>query len=117
MSDNSTRKITFKALYEWLQSDINPPCLIDVRENEEIAIASLPYPFIHLPLSKINSLDDNIISSISEFDSLVIICHAGIRSMNFAFWLLDKKIKCNVWNLAGGIDAWSLQIDSSIQRY
>ena len=47
----------------------------------------------------------------------VILCHRGIRSYNFAQWLLENKIVEEVWNLEEGIDGWSIHIDSSIPRY
>ncbi|MGB0825742.1 MAG: sulfurtransferase, partial [Synechococcus sp.] len=32
-------------------------------------------------------------------------------------WLLDQPWGLEVWNLEGGIDAWSLQVDPSVPRY
>ncbi len=47
----------------------------------------------------------------------VILCHRGIRSYNFAQWLIDNELVKEVWNLEEGIDGWSIHIDSSIARY
>ena len=48
---------------------------------------------------------------------VVVVCHAGVRSYHFGLWLLDQPWGLEVWNLEGGIDAWSLQVDPSVPRY
>ena len=47
----------------------------------------------------------------------VVICHGGIRSWHFGCWLIDTHGYTKVWNLEGGIDAWSVQVDPSLPRY
>ena len=46
----------------------------------------------------------------------VVICHHGVRSWQVAKFLESEGF-ANVINLAGGIDAWSKEIDSSIPLY
>ena len=41
----------------------------------------------------------------------------GVRSLDFGIWLLEQGITKSVWNLVGGIDAWSTDVDQSIPRY
>ena len=48
---------------------------------------------------------------------VVVICHAGVRSWQFGCWLLQQRPDLTVWNLEGGIDAWSVQVDPSVPRY
>ena len=48
---------------------------------------------------------------------MVVICHAGVRSLHLGLWLLQQMPELEVWNLEGGIDAWSLQVDPSVPRY
>ena len=48
---------------------------------------------------------------------VVVLCHAGVRSQHFGLWLLEQKTHGEVWNLEGGIDAWSVQVDSQVPRY
>ena len=47
---------------------------------------------------------------------LLIHCHHGGRSARATAWLLSQGF-ADVTNVAGGIDAWSLQIDSTVPRY
>jgi len=47
---------------------------------------------------------------------LVVMCHSGGRSGRVAQYLQDFGFS-NVFNLKGGIDAWSTQIDSHVPRY
>jgi rhodanese-related sulfurtransferase len=47
----------------------------------------------------------------------VIVCHAGMRSWNFACFLIERLGYDRVWNLSGGIDAWSCEVDPSVPRY
>ena len=32
-------------------------------------------------------------------------------------WLIEQGREGEVWNLEGGIDAWSVQVDPSVPRY
>ncbi len=72
---------------------------------------------MHLPLSNhslwINSLHDKLVQK----DVVVVMCHSGIRSWNFGTWLIEQDWNLDVWNLEGGIDAWSTEIDNSVPRY
>jgi monothiol glutaredoxin len=47
---------------------------------------------------------------------LVFQCHHGIRSRRAAEYFLRHGFS-DVFNLEGGIDAWSLEVDPSIPRY
>ena len=47
---------------------------------------------------------------------LVFYCHHGMRSQQAAEHFLQKGFT-EVFNLAGGIDAWSQQVDASVPRY
>jgi rhodanese-related sulfurtransferase len=44
------------------------------------------------------------------------LCHHGARSMRVAMFLAQNGFS-RVANVAGGIDAWSLQRDPSVPRY
>jgi monothiol glutaredoxin len=43
-------------------------------------------------------------------------CHHGQRSQQAAAYFLSQGFQ-NVYNVAGGIDAWSLEVDPSVPRY
>ena len=47
---------------------------------------------------------------------LVFHCHHGGRSQAAADHFSTLGFS-NVWNLTGGIDAWSVEVDSTIPRY
>ena len=114
---NTPNSLTVHELNQWLNSYHENPIIIDVRENLEIDIASLSFVDIYLPISKVSF--EYVSSIISEHinKKFVILCHRGIRSYNFAQWLIDNKLVREVWNLEEGIDGWSIHIDSSITRY
>jgi rhodanese-related sulfurtransferase len=47
---------------------------------------------------------------------IVVYCHHGMRSMQVALFLEHAGFS-DVYNLSGGIEAWSVQIDPSVARY
>jgi rhodanese-related sulfurtransferase len=86
-------------------------CLLDVREPEEVALASFPGAR-HLPM-------DEVPSRLGELDSdaeWVIVCHHGVRSAQVAIYLARMGFG-RVANLLGGIDRWSLTVDRTVPRY
>ena len=93
------------------------PFIVDVREDSEIAIASFAFSVLHLPLSKAANWSAKIEELLPKGQPIVVVCHAGVRSLNFGIWLLEQGIAKHVWNLVGGIDAWSKDVDSSVPRY
>ena len=110
--------ISPKELNKILEDDSSEkPFIVDVREDNEIAIASFPFSVLHLPLSKAANWSSNIEELLPKDQPIVIVCHAGVRSLNFGIWLLEKGIAKHVWNLVGGIDAWSTDVDNSVPRY
>jgi rhodanese-related sulfurtransferase len=90
---------------------------VDVREAQELALAQLPYPVEHLPLSRSADWMEEVERLLRRDQPVVVLCHAGVRSWHFACWLMEAQGYSDVWNLQGGIDAWSVRVDSSIPRY
>ena len=84
--------------------------IIDVRENWEHDIGLIKNS-IRLPLSRL--VEDY--KSLNLSSQYGVICHSGVRSLQGAAFLQSKGFK--VFNIEGGIDKWSLDIDSSIDRY
>lgn len=99
------------ALAKWLADPLrDKPLLLDVREAWEVETAALPN-ITHIPMQQIPA-------RASEFDpamEIVAICHHGARSMQVALFL--EQHGCRVHNLAGGMDAWSREIDPAVPRY
>ena len=118
MNKNIPLNISPKELSEILEDDSSEiPFIIDVREDDEIAIASFSFSVLHLPLSKAAQWTAKIDELLPKDKPIVVVCHAGVRSLNFGIWLLEQGITLSVWNLVGGIDAWSTDVDQSIPRY
>ena len=114
---NIPKSLTVFELNNWLNSNKEKPIIIDVRESLEVETASLSFVDIYIPISKVSY--EYVSSLISNFPNkkFVILCHRGIRSYNFAQWLIENELAIEVWNLKEGIDGWSIHIDSRISRY
>src|SRR6266404_3657008 len=87
------------------------PVILDVREPEEIAIASFPGA-THIPMGDIPSR----LTELDPDQETVVVCHHGVRSVQVAMYLAQMGFE-RVLNLAGGIDAWSEDADPSTPRY
>jgi molybdopterin/thiamine biosynthesis adenylyltransferase/rhodanese-related sulfurtransferase len=84
--------------------------LLDVREPYEFQIAHIGGHLIPL---------GDLPARVSELDSskeIVVHCKSGGRSQKAAEFLQQAGFK-NVQNLAGGITAWSEQVDPSVPKY
>ncbi len=86
-------------------------CLVDVREDWEHSLVSLPGS-THIPLGE---LVDRVQELLFE-ENIVVYCHVGERSYRGALILIESGFK-NVHNLIGGIDGWSQVVDDSVPRY
>ena len=118
MNNNVPLKISPKELNKILEDDSSEkPFIIDVREDNELSVAPFSFSVLHLPLSKAEKWINNISELLPADQQVVVICHAGVRSLNFCLWLLEQGIVKSVWNLVGGIDAWSKDVDQSVPRY
>jgi rhodanese-related sulfurtransferase len=97
-----------------------PFILVDVREPNELELASLPEEeFISMPLSdlrerRLEAVPDALNSS-KEAD-VVVFCHKGLRSAQVTVFLRQQGWT-NAVSMAGGIDSWAEEIDESVGRY
>lgn len=85
--------------------------LLDVREPAEVAFCTIEGS-THIPLGEIPAR----MTDLDREREIVIVCHHGVRSFQAAAYLRANGFE-NVYNLAGGIDAWSLSVDPSVPRY
>lgn len=85
--------------------------LLDVREEWEMKMCRIPES---RPLTP--ELLDELLSSPDRERPLLLYCHFGIRSLDAATFLSDRGFK-QVFVVAGGIDAWSNDVDPSIPKY
>ena len=90
----------------------DPPLLVDVRTDAERSVAAIQ-PSLHIGLDR---FVERAPAEIPKQRDVVVYCHVGARSAQAAIWL-----KANGWprvrSLAGGIDAWSEQVDPDMPRY
>ncbi len=89
--------------------------LLDVREPWEWQLVNLPN-FINLPLSEFEHWSPRIQQIIDPQRETLVLCHHGFRSAQMCHWLVQNGFG-NVKNVAGGIHAYSVRIDPSVQRY
>ena len=85
--------------------------LIDVRETFEYEIARIDGARL-IPLGEIAERADEL----PRNRPIVIHCHSGRRSAE-AVRLLQQRGFGNIYNLEGGIDGWSDQIDPGVPKY
>lgn len=86
--------------------------IVDVREADEVAIATIPNS-IHIPLAQ-------VINRMSEIDparDTVVHCKMGGRSARAIQSLQQSGFTGNLLNLKGGIIAWSNEVDPSVPKY
>ena len=90
----------------------DPPLLVDVRTEPERAVATIQ-PSLHIGLDR---FVERAPGEIPRDRDVVVYCHVGARSAQAAVWM-----KASGWprvrSLAGGIDAWSEQVDPEVPRY
>ena len=89
-----------------------PPRIIDVREADEFEIARIPGAEL-LPLSQWPAVAAEKLTDPAQ--PLLILCHHSSRSGQATAFLLHHGFT-DVTNVAGGIDAWSQEIDPSVPR-
>jgi adenylyltransferase/sulfurtransferase len=87
--------------------------LVDVRTPREHETAALPNSQL-VPLATLSRRLDEVRPP--EGALVVVYCHHGIRSLTGAAILAHAGFS-DVASLAGGIDAWSVEIDSQVPRY
>ena len=85
--------------------------LLDVREPVELAVTSLPGT-LNIPMRQVPARLEELDAS----KPVVVLCHTGRRSRQVAAFLLAHGFE-DVYNLAGGIEAWATDIDPDLRRY
>ncbi len=117
MIQQNPHQLSPGTLEQWLQAKPEQIVLLDVREDQELEMAPFPYKVLHLPLSNPSLWATELKQRLVDYSSVVVICHSGIRSFNFGIWLIEQGWNLEIWNLDGGIDAWSVHVDPSVPRY
>jgi rhodanese-related sulfurtransferase len=97
-------------LRDMLQSEV-PPLVIDVREKKENDLCRIPGSRL-IPLGEL----PQHLAEIPKDRPVVLHCHHGGRSGRATAYLMERGYS-NVFNLTGGIHAWSERIDSNVKTY
>ena len=104
-------------LSAWLEAARHhgEPLVLDVREPAELRAASVKadgFALLSIPMGvippRLHELDPG--------QPVACLCHHGVRSMQVASFLLARGFS-HVANIAGGINAWSAELDPSVPRY
>ena len=99
---------------EWASQQAQRPILLDVREAWELQTASAKpeaLDLVHMPMQSIPAR----LNELDKTRPIACLCHHGGRSMQVASFLSQHGFQ--VVNVAGGIHAWSAQVDPSIPVY
>lgn len=99
---------------DWVQTQAQRPVLLDVREGWEVQTASVKpegLDCVHMPMQTIPAR----LHELDKSRPIACLCHHGGRSMQVTSFLLQHDYQ--VVNVAGGIHAWSAQVDPSIPVY
>jgi rhodanese-related sulfurtransferase len=86
--------------------------LLDVREDWETALAPVPADHLHIPMGQIADR----LGELNPAQETVVICRSGGRSLEVARFLSTQGFG-SVYNLVGGILAWSRDLDPRIPQY
>ena len=89
--------------------------LLDVREPWEVATAALTIDGVTTACIPMNEVPQRL-DELDPSQFIVCLCHHGMRSLQVVAFL-SRQGYPTVYNLAGGIDAWSTQIDPAVPRY
>ena len=85
--------------------------LLDVREPDELAIASIPWA-VAMPMGQVPGRLDEL----PKDKPIAVLCRSGARSGRVTEFLNENGFP-DVANVAGGILAWSDAIDPSVPKY
>ncbi len=92
-----------------------PVVVLDVREPWEVQTASVRpegFELLTIPMSTVPaSLQD-----LPRDRPIACLCHHGARRMQVAAFLAQQGF-ATLANIAGGINAWSSQVDTSVPTY
>ena len=92
-----------------------PVVFLDVREPWEVGLASIEVAETKALFIPMRSIADHL-GELDPAQPVVCICHHGARSAQVVAFLERSGFE-SAYNLAGGIDARSIEVDLSVPRY
>jgi rhodanese-related sulfurtransferase len=102
-------------LSSWIQSHGADAIVLDVREHRELQAASVKpegFELVHIPMNEIPGR----LGQLDPGRAVAVLCHHGTRSQRVAMFLQAQGFD-TLANIAGGIEAWSQELDPSVPRY
>jgi rhodanese-related sulfurtransferase len=96
-----------------VRDEEHPYVIVDVREDWERDLASVPGSF-PCPLAQLLNQEDTL-RDLAKTRILYILCHHGVRSLQAAS-LLRQRGLTRTASIQGGIDAWALAF-GGVGRY
>lgn len=104
------KEVTVIELKNWIDTNEDFQ-LVDVREPHELEIATIGGE--NIPLY---TVPENL-EKIALDKKVVVICRSGKRSATAIALIQERINNSELYNLKGGILAWSDKIDNSIEKY
>lgn len=87
--------------------------LLDCREHHEYEFARIDGAQL-IPMGEITQRVDELQEHVEK--RIVVMCHHGGRSYRVTHWLRQNGFP-HTQNMAGGIEAWSVEVDPDVPRY
>lgn len=110
------REIEVTALGAFIEAHAaQSPVLLDVREPWEVALGTIELPGARTLTWPMGTIPERL-AELDPAQPVVCICHHGMRSAQVVAFLSHHGHQA-VYNLAGGTDAWSTQVDPRLPRY
>jgi rhodanese-related sulfurtransferase len=105
------------ALADWFASQAGggTPVVLDVREPGELRAASVKAEGFELLTIPMNEIPQRL-AQLDPNRPVAVLCHTGVRSQRVAMFLAANGFE-RLANVAGGIDAWSHEVDPGVPRY
>ena len=104
-------------LNDWIEAKAfaGQTLVLDVREAWEVQTASVKANGFALQCMPMNTIPARL-DELSREQPIACLCHHGGRSMQVAAFLAQQGF-AHVANIAGGINAWSSQVDHTVPTY
>jgi rhodanese-related sulfurtransferase len=91
------------------------PLVLDVREPWALQTAQVKaqgFEVLAIPMRELPAR----LTELPANRPIACLCHHGVRSQHVAAFLLNNGVE-QVLNIAGGIEAWSTELDTQVPHY
>jgi rhodanese-related sulfurtransferase len=112
---DQVRPAQVAAWFESQAGDGGAPLVVDVREPAELRTASIKADGFELLAIPMGAVPQHL-AQLDPERPVACLCHHGGRSQRVAMFLAANGFT-RVANIAGGIDAWSTEVDPGVPRY